>query len=79
MLVGQEGRIRSRCTSLACKADRIAISGNMVGDLKWQSFWFRGPKNKHNLIAPNLSLFCHIGRGLMKNLALPSPGDYCAE
>ena len=35
-----------------------------VGDLKWHSFWFRGPYNKHNLSAPNLALFCHIGRGI---------------
>ena len=35
-----------------------------VGDLKGQSFWFRGPKEKHNLSAPNLNMFCHIGRGI---------------
>jgi hypothetical protein len=35
-----------------------------VGDLKWHSFWFRGPDKKHNLSAPNLALFCHIGRGI---------------
>jgi phosphoglycolate phosphatase (TIGR01487 family) len=35
-----------------------------VGDLKEQSFWFRGPKEKHCLSAPNLSFFCHIGRGI---------------
>ena len=47
------------------KADRIRhFRKYAVGDLKWQSFWFRGPKEKHNLSAPNLSLFCHIGRGI---------------
>jgi HAD superfamily hydrolase (TIGR01484 family) len=35
-----------------------------VGNLKWHSFWFRGPDGKHNLSAPNLALFCHIGRGI---------------
>lgn len=35
-----------------------------MGDLKDKSFWFHGPKEKHNLSAPNLSLFCHIGRGI---------------
>ena len=35
-----------------------------VGDLKAASFWFRGPKSNHNLSASNLSLFCHIGRGI---------------
>jgi hypothetical protein len=34
-----------------------------VGDLKSASFWFRGPKQIHNLSASNLSLF-HIGRGI---------------
>jgi HAD superfamily hydrolase (TIGR01484 family) len=35
-----------------------------VGDMKYHSFIFRGPKERHNLAAPNLSLFCHIGRGI---------------
>jgi hypothetical protein len=35
-----------------------------VGDLKWHRFWFHGPDNRHNLSAPNLMLFCHIGRGI---------------
>ena len=35
-----------------------------VGDLKSASFWFRGPKQIHNLSASNLSLFCPIGRGI---------------
>jgi hydroxymethylpyrimidine pyrophosphatase-like HAD family hydrolase len=47
------------------KAERIRhFRKYAVGDLKDQSFWFRGPKEKHNLSAPNLSLFCHIGRGI---------------
>ncbi|WP_300779399.1 HAD-IIB family hydrolase [Enhydrobacter sp.] len=47
------------------KADRIRhFRKYAVGDLKWHSFWFRGPNEKHNLSAPNLSLFCHIGRGI---------------
>lgn len=47
------------------KAERIRhFRKYAVGDLKSQRFWFRGPKGKHNLSAPNLSLFCHIGRGI---------------
>ena len=47
------------------KADRIRhFRKYAVGDLKSQRFWFRGPEQKHNLSAPNLSLFCHIGRGI---------------
>ena len=47
------------------KAERIRhYRKYAVGDLKWHSFWFRGPDKKHNLSAPNLALFCHIGRGI---------------
>ena len=47
------------------KAQRLRhIRKYAVGDMKTGSFWFRGPKNIHNLSAPNLSLFCHIGRGI---------------
>jgi phosphoglycolate phosphatase (TIGR01487 family) len=47
------------------KAERIRhFRKYAVGDLKDQSFWFHGPKKKHSLSAPNLSLFCHIGRGI---------------
>jgi hypothetical protein len=49
------------------KAERIRhFRKYAVGDLKDQSFWFRGPKEEHGLSAPNLSLFCHIGEGLLK-------------
>jgi hypothetical protein len=47
------------------KADRIRhFRKYAVGDMKHQSFWFRGPKQQHNLSAPNLNLFCHIGKGI---------------
>jgi HAD superfamily hydrolase (TIGR01484 family) len=47
------------------KADRIRhFRKYAVGDLKWHSFWFRGPYHQHNLSAPNLAMFCHIGRGI---------------
>jgi len=47
------------------KAERIRhFRKYAVGDLKDQSFWFRGLREKHCLSAPNLSLFCHIGRGI---------------
>jgi HAD superfamily hydrolase (TIGR01484 family) len=47
------------------KSDRIRhFRKYAVGDLKWHSFWFRGPGNKHNLSAPNLAFFCHIARGI---------------
>ena len=34
------------------------------GDVRYQSFYFRGPTGKHNLKAQNLSVFCHIAEGI---------------
>lgn len=50
---------------LHARAERLRhIRKYAVGDLKSASLWFRGPKQIHNLSASNLSLFCHIGRGI---------------
>jgi HAD superfamily hydrolase (TIGR01484 family) len=34
------------------------------GDVRHQSFYFRGPVDKHNLRAQNLSVFCQIAEGI---------------
>jgi hypothetical protein len=34
------------------------------GDLRWHSFYFRGPDGRHNLKAQNLAIFCQIARGI---------------
>jgi HAD superfamily hydrolase (TIGR01484 family) len=34
------------------------------GDLRWHSFYFRGPDNRHNLRAQNLAIFCQIAEGI---------------
>jgi hypothetical protein len=34
------------------------------GDLRWHSFWFRGPDGRHNLKAQNLAVFCQIAAGI---------------
>jgi hypothetical protein len=34
------------------------------GDLRWHSFYFRGPHNQHNLKAQNLVVFCQIAQGI---------------
>jgi hydroxymethylpyrimidine pyrophosphatase-like HAD family hydrolase len=34
------------------------------GDLRWHSFYFRGPGSKHNLKAQNLAIFCQIAEGI---------------
>ena len=34
------------------------------GDVRYQSFYFRGPTGKHNLKAQNLNVFCQIAEGI---------------
>ncbi|MBL0143726.1 MAG: HAD-IIB family hydrolase [Betaproteobacteria bacterium] len=34
------------------------------GNLRWHSFYFRGPDDRHNLKAQNLDMFCQIGQGI---------------
>jgi hydroxymethylpyrimidine pyrophosphatase-like HAD family hydrolase len=34
------------------------------GDLRWHSFYFRGPHGRHNLKAQNLTIFCQIAHGI---------------
>lgn len=36
----------------------------MEGDVRYNSFYFRGPTNKHNLKAQNLNVFCQIAQGI---------------
>jgi hydroxymethylpyrimidine pyrophosphatase-like HAD family hydrolase len=34
------------------------------GDLRWHSFYFRGPDGRHSLKAQNLAIFCQIAQGI---------------
>ncbi|HEY9446517.1 MAG TPA: haloacid dehalogenase, partial [Burkholderiales bacterium] len=34
------------------------------GDVRYNSFYFRGPGGKHNLRAQNLSIFCQLAEGI---------------
>ena len=34
------------------------------GDVRYRSFYFRGPEGKHNLKAQNLDVFCQIAEGI---------------
>jgi hydroxymethylpyrimidine pyrophosphatase-like HAD family hydrolase len=34
------------------------------GNLRWHSFYFRGPYGRHNLKAQNLTIFCQIAQGI---------------
>lgn len=35
-----------------------------VGDVRYHSFYFRGPQGRHNLKAQNLAVFCQIAEGI---------------
>lgn len=37
------------------------------GDLRYHSFYFRGPDGRHNLKAQNLAVFCQIAAGIDEN------------
>ncbi|MCG3200447.1 MAG: HMP-PP phosphatase [Gammaproteobacteria bacterium] len=34
------------------------------GNLRWHSFYFRGPNGRHNLKAQNLAVFCQLAEGI---------------
>lgn len=34
------------------------------GNLRWHSFYFRGPHGRHNLQAQNLTIFCQLAQGI---------------
>ena len=47
------------------QAERIRhVRKYAVGDVRYHSFYFRGPHGKHNLKAQNLSIFCQIADGI---------------
>jgi hypothetical protein len=47
------------------RAERIRhVRKYAEGDLRWNSFYFRGPEARHNLRAQNLALFCQIAEGI---------------
>ena len=47
------------------KAERIRHHRKYAeGDVRYKSFYFRGPTGKHNLKAQNLGVFCQIAEGI---------------
>ena len=47
------------------RAERIRhLRKYAEGNLRWHSFYFRGPDNRHNLKAQNLMVFCQIAQGV---------------
>lgn len=47
------------------RAERIRhVRKYAEGNLRWHSFYFRGPDGQHNLKAQNLAVFCQIADGI---------------
>jgi HAD superfamily hydrolase (TIGR01484 family) len=47
------------------RADRIRHHRKYAqGDMRYHSFYFRGPERRHNLKAQNLAVFCQIAAGI---------------
>lgn len=47
------------------RAERIRhVRKYAEGNLRWDSFYFRGPNGQHNLKAQNLAVFCQIADGI---------------
>ena len=47
------------------RAERIRhLRKYAEGNLRWHSFYFRGPDNRHNLKAQNLMVFCQTAEGI---------------
>ena len=47
------------------RAERIRhLRKYAEGNLRWNSFYFRGPDNRHNLKAQNLAIFCQLAEGI---------------
>jgi hydroxymethylpyrimidine pyrophosphatase-like HAD family hydrolase len=47
------------------QAERVRhVRKYAVGDVRYHSFYFRGPHGEHNLKAQNLSIFCQIADGI---------------
>jgi HAD superfamily hydrolase (TIGR01484 family) len=47
------------------RAERIRhVRKYAEGNLRWHSFYFRGPDGRHNLKAQNLTVFCQLAEGI---------------
>ncbi len=60
-----EGRPPFAIQAQPGRAERIRHRRKYAeGNLRWHSFYFRGPDNHHNLKAQNLMVFCQIAEGI---------------
>mgnify|MGYP001214780082 CR=1 FL=1 len=60
-----EGQAPFSMQALPGRAERIRHHRKYAeGNLRWHSFYFRGPDDRHNLKAQNLVVFCQIAQGI---------------
>lgn len=60
-----EGQLPFSMEPVRGRAERIRHHRKYAqGDLRYQSFYFRGPEGRHNLKAQNLAVFCQIAAGI---------------
>lgn len=60
-----EGQASFAMQALPGRAERIRHHRKYAeGNLRWHSFYFRGPDDRHNLKAQNLVVFCQIAQGI---------------
>jgi len=63
--LGEEGLPPFAMQAHRGRAERIRHHRKYAeGNLRWHSFYFRGPDNRHNLKAQNLVVFCQIAQGI---------------
>lgn len=63
LLRSEEGPFAMRV--IPGRAERIRHHRKYAeGDVRYNSFYFRGPQGKHNLRAQNLNVFCQIAEGI---------------
>ena len=63
--LSSEGLAPFAMQALPGRAERIRHHRKYAeGNLRWHSFYFRGPDDRHNLKAQNLVVFCQIAQGI---------------
>ena len=63
--LAQGGQDPFPMSAIRGRAERIRhVRKYAEGDVRYHSFYFRGPHGKHNLKAQNLSIFCQIADGI---------------
>ena len=63
-----DGQLPFSMQARPARAERIRHHRKYAeGDLRWHSFYFRGPDDRHNLKAQNLGVFAQIAEGISES------------